>query len=97
MRDLVEAVLFTAPGERLMLPTFGSGLLQLVFAPGGDQVAAATQFLVQGALQQWLGDVIDVEGVSAHAEDATLRVNVQYRVRSTRETRIASFVRGGPA
>ena len=49
------------PGERVNRPTFGSGLMQLVFAPNSDELAAATQFLVQGALQQWLGDLIQVD------------------------------------
>ncbi len=31
VRDLIEQVLFTAPGERVMRPDFGSGLLALVF------------------------------------------------------------------
>ena len=33
LRDLIEQVLFTAPGERVMRPDFGSGLLALVFEP----------------------------------------------------------------
>ena len=33
IRDLIEQVLFTSPGERVNRPTFGSGVLQLVFAP----------------------------------------------------------------
>ena len=57
LRDLIEQVLFTAPGERVNRPTFGSGLLRLVFAPNGDALAAATQMTVQGNLQQWLGIV----------------------------------------
>ena len=47
VRDLIEQVLFTAPGERVNRPTFGSGLLQLVFAPNSDELAAATQLTVQ--------------------------------------------------
>ena len=60
VRDLIEQVLFTSPGERVNRPTFGSGLMQLVFAPNSDELATATQFLVQAALQQWLGDLIEV-------------------------------------
>ena len=63
-------MLFTAPGERVNRPTFGSGLMQLVFAPNSDELAATTQFLVQGALQQWLGDLIVVEAVEVEADDA---------------------------
>ena len=95
MRDLVEQVLFTSPGERVNRPTFGSGVLQLVFAPNEDALATATQVTVQGALQQWLGELILVEDVDVEHEDATLRVQVRYVVRRTQERRVAQFLRGG--
>ena len=95
IRDLIEQVLFTAPGERVNRPTFGCGLMQLVFAPNSDELAAATQFLVQGALQQWLGDLIAVEAVQVEANDATLRVTIQYVIRRTRCARPRSSTRGG--
>ncbi|HYJ93736.1 MAG TPA: GPW/gp25 family protein, partial [Vicinamibacterales bacterium] len=41
IRDLIEQVLFTAPGERVNRPTFGSGVLRLVFAPNSDTLASA--------------------------------------------------------
>ena len=80
IRDLIEQVLFTAPGERVMLPAFGSGVAQLVFAPNAIELASATQMLVQAALQQWLGSIIAVEGVSVVADDSTLTVTVQYTI-----------------
>src|SRR5881296_536647 len=85
IRDLIEQVLFTAPGERVNRPTFGSGLLQLVFAPNSDALAAATQLSVQGNLQQWLGDVIQVLDVIVESEDATLRVTVTFAIRRTQQ------------
>ena len=93
IRDLIEQVLFTTPGDRVNRPTFGSGLLQLVFAPNSDALAATTQFLVQSALQQWLGDLIAVEEVAVQAEDARLSVAVRYRVRRTQQQQVASFTR----
>jgi phage baseplate assembly protein W len=93
VRDLVEQVLFTAPGERVNRPTFGSGVLRLVFEPGGSELATATQFLVQSALQKWLADVAEVQGVDVVADDATLRVIVRYRVRTAAETTTAVFTR----
>jgi phage baseplate assembly protein W len=95
VRDLIEQVLFTAPGERVNRPTFGSGVLQLIFAPNGDALASATQLTVQGALQQWLGDVIQVEAVEVENEDSTLEVRVQYVVRRTQQRQVAQFTRGG--
>jgi hypothetical protein len=94
VRDLIEQVLFTAPGERVNRPTFGSGLMQLVFAPNSDELAAATQFLVQGALQQWLGDRIVVEAVRVMSEDAALKVTIQYVNQRSQERRVAEFQRG---
>jgi len=94
IRDLVEQVLFTAPGERVNRPTFGSGLLQLVFASNSDVLAAAMQASVQGALQQWLGDLIQVEAVQAENQDATLTVVVQYVIRRTQQRRVSEFTRG---
>ncbi|MDX6694822.1 MAG: uncharacterized protein QOF02_2425 [Blastocatellia bacterium] len=95
IRDMIEQVLFTSPGERVNRPTFGSGLLQLVFAPNSDELAAATQFLVQGALQQWLGDLIQVDEVSVANDDSKLLVTVVYTVRSSQEQVTAQFTRGG--
>ncbi len=93
VRDLIEQVLFTSPGERVNRPTFGSGLMNLVFAPNSDELATATQFMVMGALQQWLGEIIQVEAVEIAAEDAHLRVAVQYVVRRNQERRVARVER----
>jgi len=95
VRDLIEQVLFTTPGERVNRPTFGSGVLQLVFAPNSDALAAAAQLTVQGALQQWLGDLIQVEAVQVESQDATLRVTVQYVLRRSQQRQVAQFARGG--
>jgi uncharacterized protein len=96
IRDLIEQVLFTAPGERVNQPTFGSGILQLVFAPNSDALATATQLTVQGALQQWLAELVLVEAVEVSNVDATLEVTVQYVVRRTQSRVVAQFTRGVP-
>lgn len=96
IRDLIEQVLFTAPGERVNRPTFGSGLLQLVFEPNSAALAAALQVTAQGALQQWLGDLIFVEGLQVESRDSTLSVTVQYIVRRTQQRVVAEFERGAP-
>ena len=93
IRDLIEQVLFTSPGERVNRPTFGTGLRQLVFAPASEELATATQFLVQGALQQWLGELIQVEDVGVEAQDNVLVVTVQYVVRRNQQRQVARFAR----
>jgi phage baseplate assembly protein W len=93
IRHMIEQVLFTAPGERVNRPDFGTGLMQLVFGPNSAEVASATEFMVQGALQQWLGEVIQVESVRVESVESTLRVTVTYRVRRTQEQHLAQFSR----
>ncbi|MBT2145766.1 MULTISPECIES: GPW/gp25 family protein [unclassified Rhodanobacter] len=96
VRDMIEQLLFTSPGERVNRPDFGSGLLQLVFAPNSPELAAALQFTLQAALQRWLGDVIDVGTLEVSSEDSTLRVELSYTVRASGDTRSDSFVRSLP-
>lgn len=93
IRDMIEQLLMTDPGERVNRPEFGSGLRQLVFAPNSPELAAALQFTVRAALQQWLGDVIEVQFLEVSAVDATLTVDLKYTVRSTHEERTEQFVR----
>lgn len=98
IRDLIEQVLLTAPGERVMRPNFGSGVMQLIFAAASPEVAATTQFLVQGALQQWLSDLISVDAVDVQAQDGALFITVQYIERRSQTRGMAQFTApgGGP-
>lgn len=94
VRDMIYQVLFTNPGERVNRPDFGCGLLQLVFMPNGDALAAATQFMVQGALQRWLGEVIQVESVKIENAEERLTVEIIYRRRDTGQRQNAFFSTG---
>lgn len=93
IEDMIEQFLFTAAGERVMLPEFGSGVLQMIFAPNSPEVAAALQFTVQGGLQRWLGEVIEIRDLTATSEDSVLRVRLVYSIRRTQETRTRVFER----
>ena len=91
IRDMIFQVLFTNPGERVNRPDFGCGLMQLVFMPNSDALVAATQFMVQGALQRWLADVIQVESVTVTNVEERLEVEVVYIRRDTGEREEALF------
>jgi len=94
VRDMIEQFLFTNAGERVNRPDFGSGLLQLVFAPNSPELAAALQFTVQAGLQRWLGDLIDVQSLEVTSHDSRLRVDLQYALRRTGGLRQETFQRG---
>ncbi|MCD5341568.1 GPW/gp25 family protein [Arthrobacter sp. AK04] len=93
LRDMVEQVLFTSPGERVNRPDFGSGLLQLVFAPNSPELATAVEFSVRASLQRWLGDLLEVQSLTVASDDATLRVDLAYVLRRTGSTMTATFTR----
>lgn len=94
VRDMIEQFLFTSAGERVNRPDFGSGLMQLVFAPNSPEVAAALQHTVAAGLQRWLGDVIEVHALEVTSADAVLRVELRYAVRRTGEVHSATFEQG---
>ena len=93
IRDMIEEVLLTSPGERVNRPDFGSGLLQLVFAPNSPELAAALQFTLQSALDRWLGDLIAVRKLSVEAVDSTLTIAVDYVVRQSGASHHHTFTR----
>jgi phage baseplate assembly protein W len=93
IRDMIEQVLLTNQGERVNRPEFGSGLLQLIFAPNSPELAAAVQFTAQGALQRWLGDLIEIGDLDVQAVDSTLRLDLKYVIRRTKEQQTATFTR----
>lgn len=93
LRDLIEQVLFTTPGERVNRPDFGAGLLQLVFQPASEPIVAAVRMAVQGALHKWLGDRIAVQDVTAEVDESTLRVTVRYQVLKQQRPVTAVFTR----
>ena len=93
IRNLIEQFLFANPGERVNRPDFGSGLLQMVFAPNSPELAAAVQYTIQAGLQRWLADLVELRALEVQSEGDSLQVLVAYAVRSTGDERVERFVR----
>lgn len=91
--DLVRAVLFTEPGERVNRPEFGCPLRSLLFMPADEVVAGAIATLIRAALQRWLEREIRVEAVTVEAHESTLAVTVTYLRADTGEMRRDTFER----
>jgi uncharacterized protein len=96
IRDMLELLIFTNPGERVNRPDFGCGLRQLVFAPNSPELAAALQFTTQATIQRELGDLIELGNLEVSSEDAVLRVLVQYRIVRSGSLQAALFERSVP-
>lgn len=89
LRDKVEAVLFTAPGERVNRPEFGAGLNRFVFEGMSELSLAALEFRVSQALRRDVGDeiVIDGVGLSSDQEAGELVLSISFRRRTDRRPR----------
>ena len=91
IEQMVEQVIFTAMGERVNRSTFGSGVGQLLFSPLSDDLVTATQMLVNGSLQQWLGDLITVQSVIVTANESTMQITVTYVIKQTQQQQVSTF------
>lgn len=96
VRMLIGQLLLTSPGERVMRPDFGSGLRQILFGGNDPSIAVAVELGLQGALGQWLGDLIEVGQVEVTIEEATLRIRVAYVLRASGEPKLATIERPLP-
>jgi phage baseplate assembly protein W len=76
--QLVEMLLFTIPGERVMRPDLGTPVMGLLFEGLGDALSAALQVSLHAALQQWLGDIIEVREVAVDEVDSALTITISY-------------------
>jgi phage baseplate assembly protein W len=93
VRELIEQVLFTTPGERVNRPNFGSGLYQAVFAPNSGELVSTLQFLVKSALQQWLSGIVEIDDVTVQSDEAAVTVTVAYVVLRNQDRKVAQFTR----
>ncbi len=78
IRGKIIQVLFTAPGERVNMPTFGCGLFNLVFEPNNTVLATAMEFTVGQALTRWLADDIILDGLDVSSEEETITIEIAY-------------------
>lgn len=87
-QDIEQAiwiVLSTAPGERQMLPRFGCGIHDFVFAPNSAATRGTIATLVRKALTTFEPriDVVDVRVDATAEEPNKLLIRIDYRVRKS--------------
>jgi phage baseplate assembly protein W len=95
IRDELLQLLLTNPGERAFLPEFGGGVRRLVFEPAGEATQGMTKSMITQAISTWLGHRIALEALSVEVEDATIEVELKYRIAGTEDTRVMRFQRKG--
>ena len=97
IEQLMQQLIFTAPGERVNRPEFGSGVGRLVFAANSAELAAAIQYQLQGNLQQAFEGLVQIQAVTINADADLLAVDVQYLLVDANEPRRARFTHPTPS
>jgi phage baseplate assembly protein W len=95
IRQQIDQLLFTLPGERVNRPAFGCGVQQLVFSGCSPEAAAAAEYIIRVNIQRFMSDVVKLDAVqvTADVDAATLYVDVLYTLLETGEERAETFRR----
>lgn len=89
----IRIILSTSPGQRVMRPTFGCRLYELVFAPNNSHTAAQARRYVEEALGMW-EPRIRVTRVDARPDEqdrSRLVIHIEYQVKATHDQRSLVF------
>jgi uncharacterized protein len=87
VRECLELVLATEPGERLMRPSFGAGLGRFLYEPNTPATHRLIEERVVRSIARWEPRVrLEAVGVGVHPQDrAVALVEVVYRLVATGE------------
>ena len=83
VREQIEQILFTTPGERVFRPEFGAGVRRLIFEPNNDVLSSLLLNRLQSALEPALQGEVDPATLEIHVErspgdGAQLNVSISY-------------------
>ncbi len=85
IREAIEQLLLTMPGERVNRPDFGCGVQRLVF-DGTDTLAlAAAEYVISTSIRRFLRDLVVLDAVRVGVEDSTVLVDILYTLPDTGE------------
>jgi phage baseplate assembly protein W len=84
IEESIYLILTTAKGERVMLPDFGCGIHDLVFAPNNPVTISVVVQNVRAALVAYEPriDVLDINAETAPEEPNLLLIRIDYRIRA---------------
>lgn len=93
VRGEIIQLLLTNQAERPFLPSFGGGLRRLVFEGNDDVTAGLAKATISQALSYWLKERIELTVLDVKADNATLNVDLSYRIIATDEEKQLRFQR----
>ncbi len=93
IRQLIEQVLFTSPGERVNRPDLGSDVLALIFSPDSPKLSTTIAANIRSSLAKYLSDLVTVENIGISHKNSSLAITVKYVIRKTQSKQVTEFRR----
>jgi uncharacterized protein len=94
--ELLEMLLYTIPGERVMRPDLGTPVTELLFEGVTDALSVALRVAIHGALTQYLAGIVDVREVDVTTEDSTIDIAIAFAAFGEAESKTIVFRRDRP-
>lgn len=83
IRESIEIILLTRPGERVMQPEFGCHIYDYMFQRPDHPVRVRMEQAVREALIRWEPRIRDIQVMAVPEEDNQVAITIAYIVRST--------------
>ena len=86
IRQALRLLLTTRPGDRVMRPTYGCALDQLLFEPNDDTTAGLALHFVRQAIALWEPrvEVLHLDAAPSDSDPPRLDIHLEYRVVGSR-------------
>lgn len=86
VEQMLELLIMTMVGERVMRPDLGSPVRQMVFQAGNSPAALALEASLQATITQWLGQVLELHSLTVDFAEAEAKLDVvaTYEIRASK-------------
>jgi phage baseplate assembly protein W len=93
IEQAIQMILLTPPGQRVMRPTFGCQIHELIFAPNDSTTAGLAAYYVQDALVMWEPriEVTDVQVEIDPDNQERMLITISYDIKATHDSRSLVF------
>jgi phage baseplate assembly protein W len=93
VRQAIQLLLASVPGERVMRQEYGCDLHRLVFSPNDDTTAGLAKHYVERALARWEPriQILRLDALRVEEDPGRLDIHLEYRVRASQRTERLAF------
>ena len=88
LRQSIQLLLTTIPGERVMRPDYGCDLFRLAFSPNDETTAGLAIHYVRQAITRWEPrvEILRLDAARSDSQPDRLDIILDYRARGSRES-----------